>query len=774
MGRFRWRYSLALLVSLTLGVCGLLLAATVLLVVFPIPWVYATSTAVHVMEENLQFGFRLPVPTEVVDQWREGLACCAVVEGFAAEEAVVRTDDGGVGIQVASITPGLLAALGDKPIVGVVPDALGSGRASASVAVTEGLARSLFGGVSTAVGRSLVVDGRVLEVCGVLADDVGGLGGLAAGVQAVRSLDSQRDRRLQVVALLRPGTDRGQVQAELDLWTQRSRDQGLLADEHSRWIAVSTYDLLDSKTKRSLQLAFVAAIVLILVTASNVVHLTAARDASRQSESAIRVALGARPWQMLVWRAGQPLLLAIGAGLAALAVVSGCSTLVASWLAESQLVLPGVSTQRLPWTVQALAAVLLAMGFALLALAVGKGRRGSQGGVASSRVVTGGVTGSWHVLVLVSSALVACVASLLLLKTVWSISANDLGMNLEGLYAVEVGVPEWRYSDPPSRGALFDQAQDRLRALPIVSSVAVSSLTPPETGVVLAPVSAPASTTPTDSLNGFGRVSIGPQYFETVQQRLLAGREFTPMDLAVAAPVVIVSQRAARRFWGSAQAAVGEDLQFGEERRQVVGVVTDLDVPELLEPFGGLVSYWPMSRYPGAITLLVRTSRKAVAGPIRQALAGLDPDLRVVPVEVRKAFATMTSATRHLSVALSVLMALCLVLVLTGVFGVFSHYVARQRSAIGLRMAVGAGRGDIYRWIFGKGFRLTLVGLGAGLAASFPVSRMLAIHLFGVRPESLALRAVAAVLVLAVVLGAIALPARRASRLDPNDCLRLQ
>ncbi len=263
---------------------------------------------------------------------------------------------------------------------------------------------------------------------------------------------------------------------------------------------------------------------------------------------------------------------------------------------------------------------------------------------------------------------------------------------------------------------------------------------------------------------------VGPGYFHTLRQPILAGREFTPEDLETEAPVLILGESMASRFWGKPSAAVGQGIRFEQESREVIGVVAEVQVPSFLQPIGGLLTYWPMEQGGGSATLLVRLRRGAEMS-LQTSVQSLDPDVVVRPGTMRRVFEEALSSVQFLATLFSLVTLLALVLALGGVYGALNHFALQQQRQVALRIAIGATRGEVQRWLLWRGMWKAVVGVTIGLFLSYPFGRLLESQLFGLEASSMGVRVVAAALLLGAAAIASWLPAFRASNTEPKHLL---
>lgn len=532
--------------------------------------------------------------------------------------------------------------------------------------------------------------------------------------------------------------------------------------------------------------------LVLLIACANVAGLLLARGASRSREVAVRTALGAG-----TGRLGRQFLIE-GLVLAGLAGVLGLG--VAKLALEGLLArVPGEVAPRLAevglngpvlW-VSLGVMVLTGLVFGLLPWL--QARRTEPAGAlhgAAGHSATGGPQRARlrGLLVVTEMALaVMLVAGAgLLLKSFLQVTGVDLGFRTAGVLKAEVQLPASRYPrdfsvwpDWPEIHGFHDALLDRLQALPGVDSVALAGSHPLAAGFTnsfaIEGREDEASDQPEISVR---RVS--PEYFDTVGVPVLRGRGFTAADDVDAVPVAVINQAAARRYF-PAENPVGRRMIYWGVPREVVGVVGN-------ERFHGPVAeappavYGPMGQTPAwNLSLLLRTApgagpdAAAWAPAVRTAVAEVDPGLAVFGVEaLESTFARSVAYPRLLALLVGLFAAVALFLALLGVHGVLAYDVAQRRRELGIRMALGARRGDVLTRVLGDGLRFAVVGLVLGSLGALALSRFLEGLLFQVEPTDPATLGLVAGLVLATAVLASWIPALRATRIDPARTLQAE
>ncbi len=318
--------------------------------------------------------------------------------------------------------------------------------------------------------------------------------------------------------------------------------------------------------------------------------------------------------------------------------------------------------------------------------------------------------------------------------------------------------------------AVVGRSLERVSSLPGVDSVALATSAPPQSGVFFGEIALGTGGRGAVEPSAVGLVAVGPGYFGTLRQQVLAGRAFSEADTRNQMTVVI-SAATARHLGAHPQVAVGQRIRLGEETRQVIGVVENVRTAGLAQSLGGLLVYWPLDDYRDSMTILARVDL-AHEPAFRHAALDLDRNVIVEPAPMRELL-TKSLAELHFLTRLFALIALLAVaLAVGGVYAVLSNLVVEQRAQIALRLAIGATREQVRRWVLWQGESRALVGLIVGIVLSYPFCRLFASHLYGVESGSIEARLAAAVLILAATAGGALAPAVRTSRLDPQEVLK--
>jgi putative ABC transport system permease protein len=594
-----------------------------------------------------------------------------------------------------------------------------------------------------------------------------------------------------VFARLKPGVTLGRAQTELD------GIAGALAREHPdtngnlKVNAVPAADPLVGRSRPALTMLLAAVGLVLLIACANAANLVLARATARRSEITLRAAIGASRGRIVAQLLTESLALAVvGGGAGALLAAWGVPVLVAASGGRiprsSEIALDGgvlLFTLALSLVTGVVFGLAPALASARPNLADALRERGSGPGAGRHRLRA--------VLVLseVALAFILLAGAGLLLRSLARIVRVDPGFDARHVLTARLDLPALRYPDALRSGAAYAAVVDELRQAPgILSSGAVIPLPlsgfenmvgfglPPKTGPV-PPAASAGRPFPWEA----AFAAAEPGYFRTLSIPIRAGREFTRGDGLHAAPVAVVNETLARRFFPGTTAVgkwIRPSVSAGDAppaMREIVGVVADVKLDGLRDD-ARLTIYVPEAQSGfNSIWLVAKSSGDdaTALASLRRIVERLDPTLPVYAVQpLSRYVADSLSPERFNSLLISLFAILALALTAIGLFGVISYTVAQRTHEIGVRMAIGARPGAVFGMVIASGMRLVLLGAVTGLAGSLVLGRAFESFLFGVgSADPATLAAVAAVLVL-VGFTACAIPARRAVRVDPVSALR--
>jgi predicted permease len=591
---------------------------------------------------------------------------------------------------------------------------------------------------------------------------------------------------------LKPGVTLEQAQQEMTL--RLKREVKNYPEEHKGHDSVTVYPLwrnpfgLNFFLATLLPMLMTIAGLVLLLACANVANLMLVRSVGRRREIAIRISMGASRWRLVRQLLVESLMLAMAGGVVAL--------LITLWTAGSLMKFMPATDFPISLNVRADRAVLLATMVISVLTGVIFGilpalRSSSVAPVAVLKEDTGSASGGLRKARLASGLVVAQISlSLLLLicaglfiRSFLSAQQINPGFNPHNVLTASYDLFTAGYSD--ATGAEFDrQLVAKLEALPGIQSVALSSRIQLGLGGPSTSVKPEGYVSQANELMETPVAIATPNYLQTMQIPLVKGRDFTLQDTVSSQRVAIVSEAFVNRYWPH-QEALGKQLNsdLTNEWFTVVGVARDTKVNNLNEkptPFLYLPTYQVRrSTIPSDSTTII-IARVAgdplkFAKEVENAVHELNSDLvlfEVSSLETSEQFASFPQRIAGAFVGAFGLLAL--VLAAVGIYGVTSYTTRQRTHEIGIRMALGASKEDILRLVLGHGLRLTFLGVGLGLAASFALTRYLGSLLLGVTSTDALTFSSVAILLCAVALFACFIPARRAMRVDPMVALRYE
>ncbi len=697
-----------------------------------------------------------------------------------------------VRVRVAEVTPSALGALRASALRGrVFGDA--DSRADPRIAVISyDLWRTRFGADPAVLGRRIVLNDIPHTVMGVMPPDFDFPTARAQVWLPVTRDDldptERRSHNYQVVARLGSGTGLERAQEEMDALA------ATLAEEHPEFMqgwgvnVVPMHADLVAGVRPLILLLLIGVALLLLIACVDIANLLLARAVAREREVAVRGALGAGRMRLARQLVTETLLLALLGG--ALGVLVG-SLMLRGLLALAPSDIPLLEQVRLDYRAVGFAAcatLFSALVFGLVP-AIRLARTDLQGTLRAGHDRIGGAPHarlrSALLVAEVAIALVLTAGAGLLVRSSLRLASVDYGFREDGLLAVSLDLPGARYDGTPAQSAFYRRLLERVRALPAVASAGATS-EPPASGFNMTfsfVIEGRPSPNPSGREDPQPLRLVSDDYFSTMGIPLLEGRRFDARDRADAPPVVIVNRSLSRLHWPG-ESPVGRRISFDREGEkewlEVVGVMGDTRMGSADEaPQPAMYIPYVQKRWDWASwqTLMVRAAAgrepASLAPVIRAAVWQLDARLAIDDIETVSELYRASTARRHFAMVLLVTFAaVALLLGTIGIYGVMSYSTAQRRQEIGIRVALGAGRGQVILGVLRHALGLAAAGVAIGIALTLVLSRALRAVLYEVSPtDPLTLAAVVALLLL-VALAAAWLPARRATRVDPRVVLR--
>ncbi len=663
------------------------------------------------------------------------------------------------------------------------------------VVLSYALWQSHFGGDRGAMGKTVEINRHPYTIVGVTPP---GFQGCMAGIradlwiplgmeQAVWGFNSIDDRGvawLNVLGRLRPGIDARHAESELNTVMQQIAEQW---PESHRGANRITLDPLwrspfgvNVYLYRSLPMLLALALVLLLLACANVANLLLVRAIGRRREIAIRLSVGASRWQLMRQLMIESLMLALGGGVAALAITSWTSGTFAAFVPPVNLPLSmNGHVDVTVFLVTLLVSVLTALIFGTLPAL----RSSSVPLMAALKEEAGSTSMPFHKTRLLSTLVVSQISLSLLLLICAGLFTRSLQRARRVDMGFDAGHVELAYYQlapsgyTPQQAVAFDrQVLDKVRNMRGVESATLADFSPLSYTIHEDGVEPEGYLPRLHETMTADRATVGPDYLRTLRTPLLAGRDFTAADDLKSQQVAMVNQAFVDRYWPGMN-ALGRRVRLWDQWWTVVGVVANAKYRRLVYPPVPAVFVPLFQDYEDPLIIHARVSGdpRAYAAAIEQAIHDLDPDLPVFDVNSLQTSTGMGEVFERISVTFSGAFGLlALLLAGIGIYGVVAYTTRQRTREIGIRLALGAGKGHVFRMVLGQGLRLMIAGLGLGLALAAVLTRFLRSFLFGVAASDPLTFAMVAAALTAVALLACFLPARRAMRVDPLVALRCE
>jgi len=695
-------------------------------------------------------------------------------------------------IRIGRVTTDFFSVLGAEATVGrTFREGDDAKNAEARILLGDALWRRRFGGDASIVGRRILVNGQPTTVVGVmpssfrllLPPDSAVPDDLEAFVPFWPGMtEGNRGQQfLRVVGRLKPGATLAEGKGEVDAIAARvSKEFPEYGSAGRRYNTVGLHDDGVREVRPALLALFGGVGILLLITCVNVAGLLAARAAARRPEIALRVALGAGRGRLFRQCLVEGVVLAGLGAVAGLAVAQGALRLLVAARPASldRIAAAGIDGRVLAFT----AGTSLLWGVLLsLAPLSEVARTSAVAGLKGAGPGARSRTRNALVAAQVALGVVLAVGAGLVGRTFLRLQAVDPGFRADNVLSFRLALPDSRYEDAAAFNAFCRRFESELRALPGVTAAGIVSHFPFDHipnwgGPYLARPAADDSSSPMADYR-----AASPGFFDAVGARIVAGRGFEESDDERGEPVVVVDERLARLAWPG-ESAVGKRLRVDPRSNgkpdtwvTVVGVVRHLRHRRLTEEVREQI-YFPerqINRNPAAYVVRAASDPATLAGPIREALAKLDPALPISEVRPLADYVTAArGAPRFMTILAAAFAAVALFLAGVGLYGVVAYSVTRRRKEFGVRIALGARPWQVEALVLAEGLGVTAVGLAVGLPAAALVARLLRSQLFGVTPQDAASWGAAVVLLSGAALLASWLAARRAARSSPLEALR--
>jgi predicted permease len=739
---------------------------------------------------------------EILD-FRDGAKSLAGIAEYSGVTYPLQNEGGdAVRINVGLVTGNFFQIMGLAPVLGrLLTDGDDGTGVPPVMVLSHEFWINRFGGDSSIIGKTVRVDGRAVEVVGVVQpaphfpnrNDALMNMVISEHHTSAMMVHGRTHRMTQMIARLAPGATIEQARAEVAAVRQRVQAEHKDAYDPGSGYRVTVLpfqEVLGERAKLTLWLLMGAAAFVLIIACANVANLTLMRGVRREQELVVRSALGAGTARLRRLLLAENLVLAsAGAALGLILARAGVGLLVS--LAERYS--PRANEIRLDGMVLSFTVFLTVLVAVLLAFAPRLAKEGTLGAwiAAGAARVSGGLRRQRLQRSLVVAQIAVSVMLLagagLLTRTIMQLSQVDTGLTA-GADVLTMEVPVGSARSDADAKSLYDRMRLEIGAIPGVSDVALGSTMPLRTTQFTLEIKADGhQLAPGEAIPRAEYRTASPEYFRAAGIPLLKGREFTTTDRDSAARVVIINKTLADYFFpnrdpiGQRIAWTGDVLRFipvSGDWRTIVGVVGDtkdgsLDaapVPVVFQPFAQEVSF-------GQAGIVIRAGNEmpSLIPAATRLVRGIVPDAPIENILTVAQIKDESVAPRRLNATLiSSFSLLALIIAAVGIAGVLAFSVSARTNEIGIRMSLGADKGRVHRMVLMEGGVLLGIGLLIGVVGAIIASRLIRGFLFGVTPNDPVTLAAVAMVMLAVGIGACWLPAMRAARIDPAVAIRRQ
>jgi putative ABC transport system permease protein len=653
------------------------------------------------------------------------------------------------------------------------------------VVLSHALWRDKFGQRPEVLGESVTMNGESYTIIGVMPDTFV-FEGTDAKLFVPASLNSPVFSQhpdahfLRVIGRLKPGVTRQQLEAEVNLLGTRVDDPD--DQTNRRYFALSLKELTTGELRAPILVLLSAVAFLLLIACANVANLTLARSTARQSEMAIRAALGASRARLIAQLLTESALLACIGGAGGIGIAVWGLDLLRNFATRNLPELIGAHVD-LPVllfaiAVSALAGILFGLGPAFSA-----SRPSLQTALKGTTRSTSGADFTRQLLVLaeVAIAAVLLIGCTLMVRSFAALVRVDPGFRAANVLTANAGLPKERYPSAPEMLQFYRTSLANLGSLPGVEAIGLVTHLPfggNSWGNGFEVQGQPAHAWADYSAQ---IRPVSPGYLATLGIPIRQGNDFTERDNESAPGVAIVNELLAKRFWPN-ESPIGKRIRYGKDWLSIVGVCRNIKHARL-DAQSDMEIYVPYPQVAGEVlqflgrdlNYVVRsTNPGVVATELRAAIRSLDPNTVVKINTMESLIRESTAQPRFRTWLIGVFSIFALTLACLGIYGVIAYLVTQRYKEIGIRLALGATRGNILQLILARTFKLTALSILAGLIAAFFLSQFLSSVLFGITAHDAITFIAVPLCLIAIALLAGYLPARRATRVDPVRSLRCE
>ena len=737
-------------------------------------------------------------PPELLDIQREAKSW-ETIGAWAPGGQNVGTESEPLRVTSAAITRSLIDVLGVQPERGrnFTEEEDRNGGPKVAI-ISHGLWQKGFGGANDIIGKQIQVNAATTTVIGVMPASFAFPPGSNDQVDLLVPFQfdtanpgSRGSHFLSVIGRLKPGVTADQARSEMTSlmagWKSEGRAQHLLNPQGHPVIMLGLHEDVVGSARKAVWLLMAAVGFVLLIACVNVANLLLARAESRHREFAVRLALGAGVKRMVRQFVAEGFVLVLIASVLGVALAFAGLKILLLFAPDS---VPrteeiGVGFPVLAFTIAVAIVAVFLFGLAPLAQVSERNLANWIRG-AGQRAIRGGGQALRKSLVVaeIALAVILVIGSGLMIRAFWKLQQVNTGFDPAGVVSFSLNLPTAKYKSP-ERLQFVDSVEQKLRTIPGVASVSMTTGLPPLRRINANDTEIegyqPTPDGPAQNVDYWNIV--GNDYFQTMKIRLLEGRTFEPQDdNPNAMKVVIVNQALAKRFWKGSPIGRRVNPGFSDPKvwLTIVGVVEDTKNAGMDKPAGPEL-YFQMrqvNQFLGPnVNFVVRGSNDSVAleSSIRNVVRELDPTLPVYNLwSMNEVVSKSMVQPRFLALLLATFSGIALFLAAIGIYGVMAYSVAQRTQEIGVRMALGARPLHVLRLVFGQSMGMLLIGTVIGLAGAFALTRFMRTLLFEITATDPLTYVSVIGLLTVVALLACYIPARRAAKVDPLIALRYE